>query len=129
MGKLKSLWYRFVASELLAKLVSREDDYQTLLDAYVAQTKYVNSTKLALAIAQQEVKEWQGRATTENRDAAIAVQVIRERMNQNPCILNAREIAVKQRINDLEVENSNLKKDNAKLRREHAERFIDPYDH
>ena len=110
MERLKTFWYRLVALPLLKRIIVLEDHYETILSAYTSQTKELQTIRIDLLTASQEINDWKERAMTTNGDGAIAAQVIRERMRaESQCVLSARERAVSQRIRELEMENKLLR--------------------
>src|SRR5688572_4391512 len=113
MERLKALWYSLVALPLVERIAKLEDNYETILSAYNSTIKELNTARLDVLTVSQEANDWKERASTTNRDGAIAVQVIRERMRggEMACVLSARDRATKQRIRELETENQRLRRE------------------
>lgn len=109
---IKKVWYRIVASALLKDRDAWMSHYETMKHAYIDINNKKNALHIDLLEAQHLAKDWEERAMLTNKDGAIAVQVIRERLRNDdvlPSVLSAREHATKQRIRELESEVERLR--------------------
>ncbi len=102
--KIRSLWYRLVAKQLLKAI----DDY--CISLYESGIEIYNLKKEVSQLKLDVLTERE-RAKLSNNDGAVAAQVVRERLRAGEfgSVLNARDHASSQRIRDLEKEVSKLK--------------------
>lgn len=107
-----NLLHVIFASDLLEELRVCKDNYQTIIDAHCILVRENADLGSRISMLRDEMcakeKDWKERAKLENRDSAIAVQTIRERMRDGSSllsnILGSRDLASRQSIIALQRE-------------------------
>jgi hypothetical protein len=110
-NKILDIWYRIVAKSLLEIIDRQKYNYQTLLDEYINLNTELQSVRTSCDNHANTIKTLLERQEVENRDAAIAVQVIKERMQDmqlHPNVVSSGLHAAKQRNAELIRENTRL---------------------
>jgi len=109
--KIKELWYNLVARSLVDELDRRKENYLIILGEYIKLNSELHFSKTEILDARKKIELLEQRQEVENRDGAIAVQVIKERMRQEELpqhVASARQHGLRSRNMELIRENAHL---------------------
>lgn len=111
---LQNKWIDFIHSLFASKVLEENrrlsENYQEILNAYIDVVDNVATQKTLIADLKKELQACQERHFTANRDGAIAVQVIKERLKEEyPMAYAAQQHGLKQRNQELILANERLR--------------------